>query len=163
VAVEVETGKATCVGMTAVADIGKVGNILAVEGQGYGGLSHGISFALKNEYQDYKKHASIAGAGVPYIEEIPDKYEIIFLDNPRKVGPFGSSGCAETFQSSGHVSVINAIYNAVGARIYELPARPEKVKAAMDAKARGEELKPRKYFLGGDLYDELEEIIANPV
>ena len=162
-AVEVETGKATCVGMTAIGDIGKVGNLLAVEGQAYGGLSHGISMALTNEYEDYKRHATIAGAGIPYIKEIPDNYQVMFLDNARKVGPFGSSGCAELFQSSGHVSVINAIHNAVGVRIYELPARPEKIRAAMEARARGEELKPGKYFLGGDLYDELEEIIANPV
>ncbi|HWQ43119.1 MAG TPA: molybdopterin cofactor-binding domain-containing protein [Desulfosporosinus sp.] len=163
VAVDVETGKSTCVGMSAVGDVGKIGNILAVEGQAYGGISHSISFALKNQYEDLKKHATMAGAGIPYIEEIPDNIELVFLDNARKVGPFGSSGCSELYQSSGHVALLNAIYNAVGARIYELPASPEKVKAAMEAKARGEELKPKKYYLGADLYDELDEIKANPV
>ena len=163
VAVDVETGKTTCVGMTAVGDVGKIGNILAVEGQAYGGISHSISFALKNQYEDLKKHASIAGAGVPYIEEIPDNIQLIFLDNARKVGPFGSSGCSELYQSGGHVAVLNAIYNAVGARIYEMPASPEKIKTAMAAKAKGEELKPKKYYLGADLYDELEDIKSNPV
>ena len=163
VTVDVETGKTTCVGMTAVGDVGKIGNILAVEGQAYGGISHSISFALKNQYEDLKKHASMVGAGIPYIEEIPDNIELVFLDNTRQVGPFGSSGCSELYQSSGHMAVINAINNAVGVRIYELPASPEKVKAAIAAKARGEELKPKKYFLGADLYDELEEIKANPV
>lgn len=163
VEVDVETGKTTCTGMTAVGDVGKVGNILAVQGQGYGGLSHGISFALKNEYEDLKKDSTIAGAGVPYCEEIPDKIDLILLENPRKVGPFGSSGCSELFQSSGHVSILNAINNAVGVRIYELPATPEKVKAGIEAKARGEKLKTEKYFLGSDLYDELDELKANPV
>ena len=73
----------------------------------------------------------MVGAGVPYIKDIPDKIDVTFLENPRKVGPFGSSGCSEVFQSGGHMAVINAINNAVGVRIYELPARPEKVKAAM--------------------------------
>ncbi|WP_094605708.1 Aldehyde oxidoreductase [Sporomusa silvacetica DSM 10669] len=163
VAVDVETGKTTCIGITAVGDVGKIGNILAVEGQAYGGISHSVSYALQTEYNDLKKGGSMIGAGIPYIMDIPDKIDVIMLDNPRKVGPFGSSGCSELFQSSGHVAVINAINNAVGVRIYELPARPEKVKAAMEAKARGEELKPKKYFFGSDLYDELEEIKANPV
>lgn len=164
VEVEVETGKTTCIGMTAVNDVGNLGNILAVEGQAYGGLSHSISFALKTNYEDLKKDASIAGAGVPYCTEIPDKIDLHFIENPREVGPFGSSGCSELFQSSGHVAIINAIYNAVGVRIYELPALPEKVKAAMEAKAGGQELKsPKKYFLGSDLYDELDDIEANPV
>ncbi|MHB8072449.1 2Fe-2S iron-sulfur cluster binding domain-containing protein [Desulfosporosinus fructosivorans] len=163
VEVNVETGKAMCVGMTSVGDVGKIGNILAVEGQAYGGLSHSISFALKTNYDDLKKGSTMAGAGIPYCQEIPDKFDNIFLENPRKVGPFGSSGCSELYQSSGHVAVINAIYNAVGVRIYELPATPEKIKAGLEAKARGEDLKPKKYFLGSDLYDEIEEINTNPV
>lgn len=163
VEVNVETGKATCVGMTSVGDVGKIGNILAVEGQAYGGLSHGISFALKSDYDDLKKGSSMVGAGIPYCQDIPDKIDNIFLDNPRKVGPFGSSGCSELYQSSGHVAVINAIYNAVGVRIYELPATPDKIKAAMEAKSRGEDMNPKKYFLGSDLYDELDEMKANPV
>jgi aldehyde oxidoreductase len=141
----------------------KLGNRLAVEGQAYGGLSHGISYALSVEYNDLKDGGSLVGCGVPFCSDIPDKFELTFLENPRKVGPFGSSGCSELFQSSGHVAVINAIKNAVGVRIYELPAKPEKVKAAMEAKARGEELKPKKYFLGSELYDELEELKANPI
>jgi len=163
VAVDVETGKTTCLGITAVNDVGKIGNILSVEGQAYGGISHSISFALQNEYNDLKKHATMAGAGIPYIKDIPDKIDLIFLDNPRKYGPFGSSGCSELFQSCRHMAVINALNNAVGVRIYELPATPEKVKAALDAKARGEELKPKKYFLGSDLYDELDDLKTNPV
>ncbi len=86
-----------------------------------------------------------------------------YVETPRPTGPHGSSGCAECFQSSPHVAVINAIYNACGVRIYELPARPEKIKAALETKERGEEIKPRKYFLGADLYERIEHIKANPV
>lgn len=163
VEVEVETGKTTCVGFTAVGDVGNIGNRLAVEGQAYGGISHSISFALKTEYEDLKKGSSIAGAGVPYCQEIPDNINLIFLENPRKYGPFGSSGCSELYQSSGHVAVINAINNAVGVRIYDLPATPEKVKAGINAKAENQEWKPQPYFLGSDLYDELDYIKSNPV
>lgn len=64
--------------------------------------------------------------------------------------------CAEAFQTSPHVAVINAIYNACGIRIYELPARPEKVKMALEAKAKGESIKPKKYFMGSDLHESID-------
>ena len=165
VAVEVETGKVTCTGMTSIADVGKLGNVLAVEGQAYSGLAHGINYALKNyyDYNNLEKSGTLAGAGMNYCEDTPDKIDLYFLEDERKYGPFGSAGCSECFQSSGHVAVLNAIYNAVGARIYELPATPDKVKAAMEAKAQGRDATPKKYYLGPDMYDEIERIQAHPV
>ena len=62
------------------------------------------------------------------------------------------------------MAVLNAINNACGVRIYEMPATKEKVKAGLDILAGGKKvLPPKKYFLGSDLYDELENIKANPV
>ena len=61
------------------------------------------------------------------------------------------------------MAVINAINNAIGCRIYELPALPAKVKAAWQAKQEGKELKPDKYYLGPDLEDALEEIQNHPM
>ena len=86
------------------------------------------------------------------------------MDGFDERGPFGSSGASEAFQSSDHVAVINAINNACGVRIYELPASPEKVKAGLDIIASGGKVQPpKKYFLGSDFYEELEKIKANPV
>jgi aldehyde oxidoreductase len=61
------------------------------------------------------------------------------------------------------MAVINAIAAACGARVYSLPATPDKIKAAYEAKQRGEDLTPPKYFLGSDLEEELELIKANPL
>ncbi len=61
------------------------------------------------------------------------------------------------------MAVINAIYQACGVRIYDLPALPEKVKEGLDAVAAGKEIKPERYYLGGDLYEELDEMTSNPV
>lgn len=163
VEVDVETGKTTVLSMRCAGDVGTIGNILAVEGQGYGGLSHTIGFALSEDYSDVKKHATLLGAGIPQIKDIPDNMELMFLETPRALGPFGSSGCSELFQSSSHMAVINGIYDAVGVRIYDLPAKPEKIKAALEAKAAGKDMKPKKYFLGSDLYEALEDIADNPV
>ena len=82
----------------------------------------------------------------------------------RDKNPFGSSGASEAYQSSGHVAVINAIYNACGVRIYELPATQEKVKAGLEALKKGEKIAPpKKYFLGSDFYEEIDRIKANPL
>ena len=165
VEVDPETGKATVVRYTVVADVGKIGNKLAVDGQAFGGTSHSIGIALTEDYFDVIKDKSILACGVPTILDIPDDFNAIYIETPRDpaLTPFGSSGCSETFQSSGHMSVINAINDAAGVRIYDEPARPEKIKAALDAKARGEELKPEPYFFGTDFEDELQEIRDNPM
>jgi aldehyde oxidoreductase len=164
VEVDTVTGKTKVIRFTCVDDVGKVGNIDAVNGQAYGGISHSIGFALGEEYNDVKKHTNIASCGVPYATDIPDDIDVIHYERPDETGPFGSSGASEAFQSSGHVAVLNAIYNACGVRIYEMPAAPAKIKAGLGAiAAGGEPHKPGKYFLGSELYEELENIKANPV
>ena len=163
VEVDVTTGKTKVLRYTTAADVGAIGNKLAVDGQAYGGLSHSIGFALSEDYHSDKKYGNIAGCGIPTIDMIPDDFNIIYNETPRKLGPHGSAGCSENFQCSGHMAVINAIYNACGVRIYALPATPDKVKAAYEAKQRGEDLTPPKYFLGSDFEEELEFIKANPL
>lgn len=164
VEVDTATGKTTVIRFTCVDDVGKVGNIAAVNGQAYGGISHSIGFALSEIYEDVKKHGNIASCGVPYIKDIPDNIDVIHYERPDEVGPFGSSGASEAFQSSGHMAVLNAINNACGVRVHEIPATPAKIKAGLDAIAAGKEPEaPQKYFLGSELYDELEDIKANPV
>jgi aldehyde oxidoreductase len=164
VAVDTKTGKTTVTRFICVADVGKIGNIDAVNGQAYGGISHSIGFALSENYEDVKKHTNIASSGVPYIKDIPDEIKLIYNETYDKTGPFGSSGASEAFQASGHVAVLNAIYNACGVRVFEMPATKEKVKEGLDILASGGKIMPpKKYFLGADLYDELEDIKANPV
>lgn len=106
--------------------VGRVGNIDAVNGQAYGGISHSIGFALKEDYQDVKKHANMFGAGVSYIKDIPDDINVIHMPVTIEDGPFGSSGASEAFQASGHVAVLNGIARACGVRIHEMPATARK-------------------------------------
>ena len=164
VEVDTATGKTTILKYTCVDDVGIIGNIQSVNGQAYGGISHCMGFALSEDYRDVRKQNSIYSCGVPYIKDIPDDITLIHIENPRPQGPFGSSGASEAFQSAGHMAVINAINNACGVRIYELPATPEKVKAGLDILASGGKIEPpKKYYLGPDMYEELEKIKANPV
>jgi aldehyde oxidoreductase len=163
VEVSVDTGKTQVLRYTTAADVGTIGNKLAVDGQAYGGLSHSIGFALSEDYNAEKKHGNIAGCGIPTIDMIPDDFNIIYQETARPLGPQGSAGCSENFQCSGHMAVINAINNACGARVYTLPATPDKVKAAYEKRQRGEDLTPAKYYLGTDFEEELEFIKANPM
>ncbi|WP_147820878.1 molybdopterin-dependent aldehyde oxidoreductase [Salidesulfovibrio onnuriiensis] len=131
VAVETATGKTSVEKMTMVADIGKINNRLAVDGQIYGGLAQGIGLALSENFEDIKKHSTMKGAGFPYIKQVPDDMEIIYVETPRPEGPFGASGVGEIPLCAPHPAIINAIYNACGVRITELPALPEKVLAGL--------------------------------
>jgi aldehyde oxidoreductase len=134
VEVDVKTGKVKVEGMTLAADVGKIVNKLVVDGQIYGGIAQGIGLALTEDFEDYDIHSTIAGAGVPYARDIPDKLEIIYIETPRENGPFGAAGVGELPLTSPHAAIMNAIYNACGARVTHLPARPAKVLEALKAK-----------------------------
>ncbi len=139
VAVDTRTGKTTVEGFTAMADIGKIINRATVDGQMYGGIAQGIGLALSEDFEDIEKHSTMLGAGLPFAKDIPDKFDIIYFENPRLVGPHGASGVGELPLTSPHVAVINAIAQATGVRITHLPARPEKVLEGLRAKAGSKE------------------------
>jgi len=162
VEVDVNTGKTKVLKMTCVGDIGVVGNLLGAEGQVYGGMSHSLGLATKTDFKDMKKHSTMVGAGITECEDMPDDMDVMWHVTYRESGPHGSAGCSEAFQSSGHMSIINAINDAIGVRIYELPASPEKIKAGLEAKEQDKDLKPEKYYLGPDMHDDLDYLEKHP-
>ena len=120
--------------------------------------------ALTEDYDDYIKHRNLVGAGFPYIDMVPDDMNIEFIETPRPTGPHGSSGCAEMFQTSPHACVINAIYDACGVRVHELPATPDKILAGLEAIKKGEKpYAPEKYYLGHDFDTYMDELRDNPL
>ena len=132
VAVNTETGKVKVEKFTAVADCGTILNKLAVDGNFYGGLVQGIGLALTEDFEDLKKHTSLLKCGIPYPNDAPDDIEVIYQENhPRPNGPYGASGCGEAPLDAPHPAILNAIYNATGARITRVPALPEVVLAAL--------------------------------
>ncbi|MCF0121317.1 MAG: molybdopterin-dependent oxidoreductase, partial [Oscillospiraceae bacterium] len=72
VEVDVNTGKTKVLRFTSCVDIGIVGNKLSVEGQGYGGISHCIGYALSEDYDGTDRSGNMAYCGVPTCETIPD-------------------------------------------------------------------------------------------
>jgi aldehyde oxidoreductase len=131
VAVDTKTGKTQVEKYTLVADVGKINNRLVVDGQMYGGVAQGIGLALSEDFEDLSKHTSLIGCGLPFIKDIPDDFKVFYVETPRENGPFGAAGVGELPLTSPHVAVVNAIYNATGVRIRQLPALPEKVLAGL--------------------------------
>jgi len=131
VEVNTKTGKVKVLKMTLNADVGTIGNKLAVDGQMYGGLAQGIGLALSEDFYDPEKHQSLVACGFPYIKDIPDNLEVNYQETPRPTGPFGAAGCGEIPLTAPHVAIINAIKNATGVRIKSLPALPEKILAGL--------------------------------
>lgn len=162
VTVDIATGKTSVDAATIIADIGMVGNYQAVLGQAWGGFSHSVGFALSEDYDDVKKHASILGAGIPKCNDIPDNFHVLFHEKPRPNSPQGSTGCAEGFQSAGHAAILNAITNAAKVRMFTLPATPEKVMQALKAKEQGKTQDLSSWDLGCSLYERLAWLKEHP-
>ncbi len=131
VEVNTETGDVRVVKLTAAADPGVVIHPANVEGQLHGGMDMGAGFALREEY--------VAGRSKDWITfKFPNiRYamdmETILVETPRELGTLGSVGIGEMAMVSTAPAIVNAIRDACGAMVYELPATPERVRAALAA------------------------------
>lgn len=132
--VDMESCKPKVVRMMGAYDAGRIANRTVVEGQAYGGLLQGIGMALSEEFEDFETQTTLAKNGFPTIDMIPDELDVIFQETPRPNSVFGCSGVGECVTSGPHASVMNAINNACGIRLKEMPAYPERIKAALEAK-----------------------------
>lgn len=164
VAVDMKTGKPKVLTVKIWADCGVIANYLSAEGQAYGGVAQSLGYAYTEDYEDVKRHGNIIGAGLPSIDDVPDKIDVTWIeDNPCKAGPFGSNGLSECFFGGEHNAFLSGIYDATGVRIYELPAYAKKVKEGLDKLEHHEPVESKHYFFGEDFYDAYDEAIANPI
>ncbi len=131
VEVDMNTGKAKVDKLVLAGDCGTIINRLVIDGQMLGGLAQGVGLALTEDFEDLKKHTTLTGCGIPQIRDITDDIEILWQETPRPHGPYGASGSGEMPLSAPHAAIINAIYDACGARITKLPALPEKILAKL--------------------------------
>ncbi len=138
VEVDRETGQVKILKYVAAHDVGRAINPMLLEGQVYGGATMGIGYALTERlivqngkvmnpnFLDYKM---LTAKDVPDIEPI-----VIETNDP--FGPFGAKGIGEPGLVPTAPAIANAIYDATGVRIKELPITPEKVLAALKKKSR---------------------------
>ena len=126
VAVEVKTGKVQVLKVTSIHDLGTVINRQSTEGQLHGGISMGLGYALMEEFV-YDQTDSFAKLKIPRAKDTPE-IAVITVHVPREKGPFGACGMAEYADVPTAPAIANAIYNACGARVRDLPATPEKIR-----------------------------------
>jgi aldehyde oxidoreductase len=134
VEVDTDTGAARVLKMTCAVDPGRVINPNAFEGQLEGGMDQGVGYALREEYT-HGKTRDYAAMKFPKINNSFDS-EIIIRESPRAHGPLGATGIGETTMVSTAPAVVNAIKNACGVRIYDLPATPARIKSALKASVK---------------------------
>jgi aldehyde oxidoreductase len=132
VEVNVETGEVRVVKMTAVVDAGTLINPLVVVGQIEGGMDMGAGMALREKYV-HGETVDWVTYKFPTMKDAFEK-ETILLESPRKNGTLGATGVGEFTLMPTAPSILNAIDNAIGVRIYDLPATPEKILKALKAK-----------------------------
>jgi len=132
VEVNTETGEVKVVKLTAAADPGRIIHPGNVEGQLHGGMDMGAGFALREEYVHGKTRDWITFK-FPNIRHAMD-LETILVETPRELGTLGSVGIGEMAMVATAPAIVNAIRDATGAMVYELPATPQRVKAALAAR-----------------------------
>lgn len=140
VAVDTDTGEVTVVKSIAAHDVGQCINRAAVEGQIEGGTQNGQGYALSEEmlYEEGKLVTpSFSEYLMPTSMDMP-KVDCILLESHSGVGPFGAKGIGEPALTPVAPAIANAVADAIGVRIFEMPITPERVINALKAaKAAG--------------------------
>jgi CO/xanthine dehydrogenase Mo-binding subunit len=135
VEVDTETGKVDVLNVVAIHDVGKAINPVLCEGQIEGGVVQGMGYGL---FEEVKSENSVVITKnfdnflIPTAADIPNITSIIVEDEEPK-GPYGAKGVGEPSLIPTAPAIINAIYDAIGVRIFELPANLERIKSAVQS------------------------------
>ncbi len=136
VEVDPETGKVTILRFVAAQDVGRAIHPSYVEGQIHGGIVQGIGWALSEEYI-YNAKGLLDNAGFldyrcPVSSDLP-MLDAVLVEVPNPTHPYGAKGVGEVCICPPMAAIANAIENATGKRLVDLPMSPPKVLAALSA------------------------------
>ena len=143
-AVEIEidkrTGRVRVLKMAEAFDAGKVLNPDLAKGQIIGGFMQGLGTALWEEVK-FDENGKILNPNftdykIPTTLEVPDEMYPIFVEVAQPDGPFGVRGIGEHTMIPVMPAVGNAIANALGIRLTEVPFTPERILAALEKKGK---------------------------
>ncbi len=123
--VDTLTGEVSIEKIVAAHDVGKAIHPENVKGQICGGVAMGIGFALMEEFMPGKT-LSMKDYHIPTCADIPEIVPII-VESAEPTGPFGAKGVGEPALIPTAPAILNALADALGKRIYNLPANLEKV------------------------------------
>lgn len=123
------TGDVTVRKVISAVDVGKAINPQKIEGQIEGSIVMGLGYALSERYELTRGIPitnSLRKCGIPTIDQTPEIITLIIEDEDPD-GPYGAKGISEVATVPVTPAIINAICNAVGVRIYDLPASKSKI------------------------------------
>ena len=138
VEVDTETGHVKITKLINVIDCGKVLNPKIVETQISGAAFMHLGFTMFEKMHidgGQVTNASLADYKIPGIRDLPSAMENLTVDNLQHNGPFGAKGAGEVATFCVSPAIANAIDDAVGIRLTDLPLNPEAVYRALRAKA----------------------------
>jgi CO/xanthine dehydrogenase Mo-binding subunit len=136
VSVDVETGEVQVLKLIACLDVGKAINPQSVEGQLEGGAIYGLGYALTEEIildNGVTITPSFSEYMIPTSMDVPD-IQTILIESGEGLGPFGAKGVGEPALISVAPAICNAVCDAIGTRIFDLPFTPEKIVRAIKEK-----------------------------
>jgi xanthine dehydrogenase molybdenum-binding subunit len=128
--VNTENGDVRLLNHVNVCDPGTRINPQAVDGQIDGAIAFGIGFALSERFHP-DNPATLEGYGLPSTKSVPPNVTRLYVEDPLERGPFGAKSMAEHPGISPIPAIINAIANATGARVKDIPATPVRVLQAL--------------------------------
>lgn len=136
VEVDTETGEVKVLKLVIAHDIGKAINPMNVEGQLEGGSVQGLGFCLTEDFAFRTDNGvtitdNFNTYKLPSALEVPE-IEVALVEKADPVGPYGAKGVGETGMVIIAPAIANAVYDAVGIRIKDLPITPEKVRKALE-------------------------------
>ena len=143
VEVDKETGQVDVIDYVGVIDCGTPINPNLARVQAEGGIGQGIGMVLYEDVQYTDKgkirNNSFMQYKIPNRMDIP-KVRIEFESSYEKTGPFGAKSIGELVIDTPCPAIANAVYNATGVRVRELPITPEKVAMGILAREAGEKV-----------------------
>lgn len=140
VEVDTETGQVKVLKLTSAYEVGRAINPKMVQGQIIGGSVMGTGIALMEaSFPNYPQFDPHPGSFSEYMvmgaADVPDMDSAV-LEFPSVDGPYGVKGVGEMTANSPLPAIVNAIYDAVGVLITDLPVTPEKVLRALEEQER---------------------------
>ncbi|MEW6139758.1 MAG: xanthine dehydrogenase family protein molybdopterin-binding subunit [Thermodesulfobacteriota bacterium] len=138
VEVDRETGHVKILNYVAAHDVGRAINPMLVKGQIYGATVMGIGYGLTEEMQ--VNHGRVMNANLLDYKILTAKdavpIDAVIIEPYEPTGPFGAKGIGEPACVPTAPALANAVYDAIGVRIKDLPITPEKVLAALKEKEK---------------------------
>jgi hypothetical protein len=80
-------------------------NRITVDGQNYGGITQAMGLGLTEDFDDLNVHTTLAKCGIPFPNDVPDHFELSYIETPRPLGLLGQAGTGEVSLTALHLAL----------------------------------------------------------